>query len=646
LPSRVHVRPMLIVCGLVAAAVLILQVPGALAQPAPAPAPSPRATPGPSPAPAPVPAPSPSPGQGPAPAPVPSPAASPTPGPPPKIVEIVVRGLEHVPESVVLDSIGVRVGELLSEERLRADVAAVVGTGWFADANVRVEPLRDGVRVAFLVVENPLITDIVIEGNTKIPTGELLQALNVPTGQVLNIVRLRDGARAVEKLYEDRGYVLARVVDVGVVSNGATRLRLRIAEGRIEAIEYKGLTKTRPFVVARGRKTQVGGVFNINEVNQDLQALVKLDLFENVQARPRPGSTPEDVVLEIEVKEQRTQTARFGLGYGAATGLVGLIEYTEKNWKGRNQTVNLRFERGIISQTGQSGAGYASDPVVTNYVLSFREPYLDARQTAMEIALYQSVTKEAEYSGGAIVSRFALDRLGSAISFSRLVDPATTLTLRLRSERTLISPLPLDPTQPPCNTNPDDPLCPKPAPSFLSSGRAVVLSFSGVRDRRDSTTQPTKGDRLALYNDFGLRVLGDFGYGKHTAEYSRYFPAGSGVIVGRALLGFSYGTLPLQEQFSIGGPTSLRAYPSGRLRSTSAGVFNAEYRVPLGFVARQLRDFTGIAFVDVGASPLFNNALIGYGLGVTVNTVVGAIRIDYAIGSEGNQTWLTIGHPF
>jgi outer membrane protein insertion porin family len=139
---------------------------------------------------------------------------------------------------------------------------------------------------------------------------------------------------------------------------------------------------------------------------------------------------------------------------------------------------------------------------------------------------------------------------------------------------------------------------------------------------------------------------GDFGFGKHSLEYSRYFPAGSGVIVGRALLGFSYGTLPLQEQFILGGPTTLRGFVAGRFRGSSMALMNAEYRVPMGFVARQLRDFTGIAYVDVGSAPISTRVQFSYGLGVAVNTVVGAIRIDYAIGSGGAQTWLTIGQPF
>jgi outer membrane protein insertion porin family len=566
-----------------------------------------------------------------------------TPGPPPTIVEVVVRGLERVPKSVVLDSVGVRAGELLSEERLRADVAAIIGTGWFADANVRIEPLREGVRVNFLVVENPVIDQIVVEGNTTIPTPEVLQALNVPTGQVLNLIRLRDGARAVEKLYEDRGYVLARVADIGVVANDVTRLRVRLSEGRVEAIVYKGLIKTRPFVVARGRRVQVGQPLNINQLNQDLRALVGLELFESVQARPVPGSAPDAVIIEIEVREQRTQSARFGLGYSDPTGLVGLIEYSERNWRGRNQTLAVRFERGLTER----GPATVGEAPATSFQLSFREPYLDARRTALEMVLYQTTTTEAEYASGSVSSRFTLERLGSAISLSRPIDPATQASLRLRSERALFTPLPLDPTTPPCDVDPDDPLCPRPPPSFLSPGRTVALSLSAVRDRRDSAMAPTRGDRLSLTNELGLSFLGsDFGFGKHVVEYARYFRAGDGVIVGRGLVGFSYGALPLQEQFVMGGPTTLRGYPAARLRGTSAAIFNVEYRVPLGFIMRPLRDFTGIAYVDVGAAPIARNVLFSYGLGVTVNTAVGAIRIDYAIGSEGPRTWLTIGQPF
>jgi outer membrane protein insertion porin family len=604
-----------------------------------------RAAPAPTPTPAPAPTPAPSPLAPPSPAPSPGVAPAPTPGPPPTIVEVAVRGLEHVPESVVRDSIGVRAGELLSDERLRADVAAIVATGWFADANVRVEPLREGVRVAFLVVENPVVNEIVVEGNTRIPTPEIVRALDVPTGAVLNIIRLRDGARAVERLYEERGYVLARVADAGIVANGLTRLRVRIAEGRIEAIEYKGRVKTRQYVLDRYRTFQPGDIFNVNTLNEYLQRLVRLELFENVQARPLPGSSPDQVIIEIELKEQSTQQARFGVGYSDLTGIVGLIEYSERNWQGRYQQVTVRYERGF---TSPSGAVTTQGPITSNFLLSFREPRLDARETSLEVALYQSTTIESEYNAATarISSRFSLDRLGSVIAVARPVDPQTTLTLRFRSERALIGALPLDPNDPNC-ADPNSPLCPKPLPALFSPGRVVALSLAGLRDRRDSTIGPTRGDRLGLTVEFGIPALGgNFGFGKYTADYTRYFPGGSGVYVARGMLGISHGTVPLQEQYVLGGPTTLRAYSGGFARGATAALLSVEYRLPLRVVARQLEAFTGIVFVDVGAAPISTNILTGYGLGFTVNTPIGAVRVDYAIGSRGSQTWLTIGQPF
>jgi outer membrane protein insertion porin family len=559
---------------------------------------------------------------------------------------VVVRGLEKVPESVVLDSVGVRVGELFFDERLRADIAAIIATGWFADANVRVEPLRDGVRVAFIVVENPEITAIQIEGNTVIPTPDLVRALDVPLNQVLNIVRLRDGTRRIEKLYEERGYVLARVVDIQISAEGGASLRLRVSEGKVEAIEYKGLVKTQRYVVDRGALVKTGSVFNINDLNKDLQRLFDLGLFDNVQARPRPGATPESVIVEIEVKEQRTQQARFGLGYSDRTGIVGLVEYSERNWKGRNQQITVRFERGL----GERNIPSLTGPAPSNFTFSFRNPHFDDKRTAMEIALYQTTTTETEYMFGASAAnaRFNLKRLGSLIAFTRPVDPATSLTLRLRSEESTIFALPLDPGAPPCDTNPDDPLCPKPLPVNFIPGRTVALSLIGQRDTRDSRILATKGEKIILAADFGLPVLGgEFAFGKYSGEYVRYIKLGQGVLVGRTVLGVSHGNLPAQEQFFLGGSASLRAYTYGRFRGNSMALVNLEYRAPLGWLARQLKDFTGIVFVDGGGAPVSTSTLsYGAGVGISVQTPVGPIRIDYAVGPEGRQTWLTIGAPF
>src|SRR3989304_2459063 len=125
-------------------------------------------------------------------------------------------------------------------------------------------------------------------------------ALNTPPGQVLNSRRAGEGVRAVEKLYESRGYVLARVIDIGLEPAGDGRLRLRIAEGRAEAIVFTGLAKTRPSTARRFVLLKKNDVFNLQRMNADLQRLFESGLFETVEARPRPGSTADTVVGGVE----------------------------------------------------------------------------------------------------------------------------------------------------------------------------------------------------------------------------------------------------------------------------------------------------------------------------------------------------------
>jgi outer membrane protein insertion porin family len=120
------------------------------------------------------------------------------------------------------------------------------------------------------------------------------------------------------------------------------------------------------------------------------------------------------------------------------------------------------------------------------------------------------------------------------------------------------------------------------------------------------------------------------------------------VLVGRVLGGWSHGNLPLQEQFLLGGPSTLRAFGYGQFRGNSEALVNVEYRVPLGIVLRQLKDMTGAVYVDAGAAPVVAGAGgVGYGVAVMVSTPVGPIRVDYAVNPQGGrQTWLTIGSPF
>lgn len=571
------------------------------------------------------------------------PPSQPQPSQPPAqeqrtVIAIGVRGNQRIPTEQILAAVTrTKVGEPFSEANLREDIRAINELGVFADITARTEVETGGVRVIFVVIENPVVTEVIVEGNTVVSAADIQRALGVPTGEVLNIARMREGTRTIQRLYEERGYVLARVADTAVVPvEGApdqARLRVRIAEGTIEALRFVGLRKTRQITALRHiQETKRGAVFNVPALNRDLQRLFDTGLFETIRAHPEPGADVDTAVVVIEVTEARTGSIGGGLGYSSTEGLLGFVEYRDRNWKGLGQTFAVRAERNV--QTGQAAR--------TNYEVNFREPFFDPLRTSLDLSLFARATVEQEFSGTAVVSRFELHRTGSTLTLGRPLDPVTAGSLRLKSERTEIVALPVS------STDPTSPVVP-PSPGLLTPGRVVSLLFSASRDTRNDRLRPTRGSGLGASAEFALTPLGsDFSFTKYTLDYQHVFPAGrDAAFVGRVFIGSATGNLPAQERFLLGGSSTVRSYASGRFRDNSMIVLNAEYRFPLGRIIRALGDLQGIVFVDAGNAPLqVTDLKTGYGIGVAIGTPVGPIRIDLAFGAEGQQTWISVGSPF
>jgi outer membrane protein insertion porin family len=265
---------------------------------------------------------------------------------------------------------------------------------------------------------------------------------------------------------------------------------------------------------------------------------------------------------------------------------------------------------------------------------------LDRHRTGLDLSLYARSSIEQEYTAGVATSRFELQRTGSFIALNRPLDPVTTGTLRFKSELTEITALPLDPT---------DPGSPVLDPSLLSDGRVVSIALTALRDSRDDRFRPTRGQRISLNTEVGLLALGgDFGFTKYVLDYQRVFRAwGRSVFVGRAMIASAAGTLPLQEQFLLGGPSTVRSLSSGKYRGNNLVVVNLEYRFSLGTLIKQLGETQAILFADAGSTQLTTTDLkVGYGIGVAVTTPIGPIRLDFAWGPEGQQTWISLGAPF
>lgn len=558
------------------------------------------------------------------------PSPAPTPARPARITDIVVLGTQNVSPEVVYGAIGSRAGELLDQDRVRQDVEQILATGLFADVVVRLQTVDDGVQLVFLVVENPVIQRVEIVGHTVVSTEELRAALGVREGEVLNTVDLRAGARALEKLYQDRGYVLVRVADVEVTPEGT--LRVVVREGTLERVELRGLVRTRPLWVRRLLTLREGEVFNLHRVNRDLQEVFDTGLFENVRAQPQPGGDPDKVLLVIELEERSSREFGFGLGYSPQQGILGSLQFAERNLHGMGRTLVLSYQRNVSSLVGGVTDSLLTGQPAENIVIQYRDPWFGQRGQSLSLELHDTNQLVDDTTLGL---RYFMMLEGGSVTLSRRLSNELTGSLALRTERTDFSVVSGSSAVP------------------LTPGLVHALRMEATYDLRDDPRTPRRGLRTSAFVDYAFRLLGgDFDFAKYQAEYAHYFPLWEGTLVGRVRASASSGTLPIQEQYTLGGQASVRGLPPLSARGNSGVVASVEYRLPLVALFPGLRDISAVVFADGGGVStsgfgFADNWQFSYGVGVLVNAPIGPIRIDYAIGPGGQtQTWLYFGHPF
>ena len=184
-------------------------------------------------------------------------------------------------------------------------------------------------------------------------------------------------------------------------------------------------------------------------------------------------------------------------------------------------------------------------------------------------------------------------------------------------------------------------------PDYLRA--AAVIAY----DDRDVPRNAREGDfatlTLARYAD---RAQGAFTFSRVTLDARRYQPLGSRrhVLAARLLTSQSFSPagshVPFYLQETLGGPFTMRSYPSFRFRGDKLFTVSAEYRFEL------TPRFELAAFYDAGkawdnAGFSLHGTKSSYGAGFRVKTPKSVLfRLDVGHGSEGTRALLKLGYSF
>ena len=555
---------------------------------------------------------------------------------------------EGIPEEVkakLAPLIQSKPGSTVTVEGIRNDVASLGSIGVFSKIRPVFVSVPEGVKLTYQLVSNPVVKNVEFSGNTVFTSDYLKSIMQIPKDSVLNFVLVNQKLREIEDLYLKQGYMLVSIPNVQVSADGT--LHIDISEGIVEDIVIVGNEKTKNYVITRELKLKKGKPFNKFLASRSMERLYNLGYFEDVNMKLLPGKTNEhDVIIEIDVIEQKTGIVTVGAGYSDADGTVGIIELGDTNFRGTGDKVNLHWEFG--------GAGDGK-----NYTLSYTRPWINDNGDSLGASIFNRIYEYDDYdANGDKVAEYDKRRKGWNLTWGHVSDEYRTNYFNFESSKESYD----DHDGFETGEVMDKYLAKNNITDYHDSdwykaimdnfGTTNSFTFTHVFDNRDNYFNASKGRRISFAAQWGGHGLGgDYDFYKFTAEGRFYKALGNGHILALRLMGgyidgdVSYGNL-----FDLGGSDTLRGYEDDQFKGKKMYAATLEYRFP---IAKKVQ---GVLFTDAGSTWGIDEGKIPWytdddslnwsvGVGIRLQTPIGPIRLDYGHGDR-NKFNFSFGTQF
>ena len=555
---------------------------------------------------------------------------------------------EGIPEEVkakLAPLIQSKPGSTVTVEGIRNDVASLGSIGVFSQIRPVFVSVPEGVKLTYQLVSNPVVKNVEFSGNTVFTSDYLKSIMQIPKDSVLNFVLVNQKLREIEDLYLKQGYMLVSIPNVQVSADGT--LHIDISEGIVEDIVIVGNEKTKNYVITRELKLKKGKPFNKCLASRSMERLYNLGYFEDVNMKLLPGKTNEhDVIIEIDVIEQKTGIVTVGAGYSDADGTVGIIELGDTNFRGTGDKVNLHWEFG--------GAGDGK-----NYTLSYTRPWINDNGDSLGASIFNRIYEYDDYdANGDKVAEYDKRRKGWNLTWGHVSDEYRTNYFNFESSKESYD----DHDGFETGEVMDKYLAKNNITDYHDSdwykaimdnfGTTNSFTFTHVFDNRDNYFNASKGRRISFAAQWGGHGLGgDYDFYKFTAEGRFYKALGNGHILALRLMGgyidgdVSYGNL-----FDLGGSDTLRGYEDDQFKGKKMYAATLEYRFP---IAKKVQ---GVLFTDAGSTWGIDEGKIPWytdddslnwsvGVGIRLQTPIGPIRLDYGHGDR-NKFNFSFGTQF
>ena len=514
--------------------------------------------------------------------------------------------------------------------------------------------------VSIAIEEGPrtLLHSVVLHGQEQLSAQELLIASGFVRSAPFSYLALEEARVRMQELYQERGYMFARIEPSVRFSSDRTRaeVKVQIVESfpvTVGDVLVQGAERTDQSFIESLVQLQRGEVFRPSQARASERSIGSLGAIAGVSVQLEEPDLPARVKrVLVVVSERSNQFLDFNAGVSSGQGARGGFDYGYRNLFGRGIGLNLRVQfayqllvREELQPTFNSLL--FSDRLERNISLGLlipRSPYLGA--TRINLDLFHVRDNETQ---------FGLDKNGVTLAFTEPLGRFTLLeavdlennnvdVFEDKSLRELIE-------------STTDPRLQRLLRVPEGNTTLVALRLSGSLDQRDSPFVPTRGYFISISSELAatMRVERDQDqsrFVKLQLTGSGYLPLWRAVVlagqlrIGRILHFTPKPVTYPNRAFYLGGVDTMRGYyqdelipqdlvDRGQLVGPRGGdafvLVRGELRFPI------YGPLGGGLFADLGnlwreadaMNPL--NLRPTAGAGVRLSTPVGPIAVDYGI---------------
>ena len=152
-----------------------------------------------------------------------APVAAPEAAPPRTIQHISVSGTQRVEQATVLTYVALREGDPYDPAQIDQALKTLYGTGLFSDVKVNFDAAS--ATLAIRVVENPIINQVVFEGNSKVSDKDLTKEVQIKPRAVFTRAKIQQDVQRIIEIYRRSGKFAARV-DPQIIQRPQNRVDL------------------------------------------------------------------------------------------------------------------------------------------------------------------------------------------------------------------------------------------------------------------------------------------------------------------------------------------------------------------------------------------------------------------------------------